>query len=223
MAICEGPALSLRASGNVGTLCYTTWRGLSVVKDAWTGTVPNTSKQLVLQGYMTTVSQAWGGLLTPAERASWERRATSVVWQGRFGRPYVPNGYQLFIKWNMRRKLMGLTIMQKAPAEQERVYIDNLRCTVHSSEPATLLWLMKSAYVVIDGYGIEYYKAGPYDSGGRKPIAGEWLFRSRKVPPDYLVDYNVIPGKWYWYRARAITEFGDVSNWFQKQVKYIAP
>lgn len=220
MAIVKGPALSVEASGNLGAICYSRWGNLQIAKDVWTGTVPNTAKQVVIQGYMTSVSQAWGGTLSTADRQTWTDLARSIVWRSRLGDTYVPRGYQLFMKWNIRRKVMGLAIMLTAPVVQERVFVLDLNHGVYLTGPFIAVNLRKEVGVGVDGYGVEYYRAGPYESGGRSPIEGEWLFIDREVPPGVYKDYDVIVNKWYWYRGRQIAKFGDVGNWFQIQVQF---
>lgn len=219
MAIVKGPALSQRASGNLGALCYSRWRSLAIARGVWTGTVISTPKQVTQQGKLTAVAQAWGQLLSPGQRQTWVERAVTVVWSDRFGEPYIPTSYQLFMKWNVRRKVMGLGILLDAPVVEEWVFVQWLKITVAPGTPCTRLWLLQDDVAMVESYGIEYWKAGPYNSGGRNPLAGEWRFLTRKVPPAYYRDNDVIVGKWYWYRARAIAEFGDVQNWFVEQVQ----
>lgn len=218
MAIVKGPALSIQASGNLGPICFSRWRGLAIARDVWTGTVPNTTKQVIQQGYLTTAAQAWGGTLTAAERQTWNDRAETILWRDRMGDQYIPTGYQLFMKWNVRRLVMTLTIMKDAPMLQEWVYVYKLFATPYPGEPAVRMWLRPGDTGLVQSYGIEYWKAGPYDSGGRNPIEGEWRFLVLKVPPAYYKDSDVIVDKFYWYRARAVAEFGDVQNWFYKQI-----
>lgn len=219
MAIVKGPALSLKASGNLGAICYSSWRSLAIARDTWTGTVPNTAKQVAQQNRIIEVAQAWGQTLSPVKRQTWVERALEVVWSDRFGEPYIPTGYQLFMKWNVRRRVMGLSILLAAPVLQEWVYVLELVVTPYPGTPCTRMWLFWTDGGLVESYGIEYWKAGPYDSGGKHPLAGEWRFMVRKVPPAYYKDSNVILNKWYWYRARAIAEYGDVQNWFQQQVQ----
>lgn len=221
MAIVKAPALSLDASGNLGGICYSKWRGLAIARDVWTGTVPNTSKQVVQQGYMTLVSQAWGGTLDSDERQTWVDRAKTIVWSDRLGSPYIPSGYQLYMKWNIRRLCMGLSIMKIAPVQQEWVYVQELNLLVQEPYKIEIRLFEKVGSSIVQSYGVEYYKAGPYNSGGRKPIEGEWLLLSQKIPPAKYNDTAVITGKWYWYKGRAISKFGDVQNWFTEQVQFI--
>ena len=220
IAIVKAPALSIDASGNVGGICYSKWRSLSIAKSAWTGTVPNTTKQIAQQVILTAVSKDWGQTLNIEERKTWSNLAKAIVWSDRFGSPYIPNGYQLFMKWNIRRKVMGLAIMKVAPSVQEKVYVKMLAIQVLMATLRIKINLLKSWYFEHEGYGTEYYKAGPYDSGGRSPIEGEWRFLDRQIPPNNYWDMAVVINKWYWYRGRQISEFGDVGNWFQEQVQF---
>jgi len=219
MAVVKGPALSLRASGNLGAICYSRWRSLAIARDVWTGTQTSSPEQLVQRGYFTEVTQAWGQTLTAEQRETWLERAVTVLWRDRMGDTYVPTGFQLFMKWNVRRRVIGLTILTDAPMLQEWVFVFQLVTTPDAGVPCVRMWLRPGMTGLVDSYGIEYYKAGPYNSGGRSPIAGEWAFLARKIPPAYYKDSDVIVGKWYWYRGRAIAEFGDVQNWFQEQVQ----
>jgi len=218
MAIVKGPAFSISASGNLGAICYAPWRGLMIARDVWTGTVPNTGLQVAQQAKLTTVSQAWGGTLTSDQRGTWERRAQTVIWKNRLGDPYIPSGYQLFMKWNIRRLVSGLGLKVIAPAEQEWVDVDFFRCV--SGGAGTLVRLeLQSGGVIVNSWGLEFDKAGPYDSGGRRPIAGEWLNRYRFDPPQDANDHQVVINKWYWYRARCVSKNGGVQNWWVKQVQ----
>lgn len=218
MAIVDGPALSLRASGNLGAICYAPWRSLKIARDVWTGTVPNTAKQVTQQGYLTTVSQAWGGTLTADERETWNGRAKTVIWSDRLGNPYIPNGYQLFMKWNIRRLVMGLAILTTAPGAQDWETVEYLYTTYNVGGAYAQAKLLDWGAGYPSSYGLEYYRAGPYDSGGRNPIEGEWRFKKRTVPPNRYNDTTVVALKWYWYRARQIAQYGDVGNWFEGQV-----
>ncbi|MBA7661772.1 hypothetical protein ES703_69792 [subsurface metagenome] len=193
---------------------------MAIARDVWTGTVPNTPKQVTQQGNLSAVALAWGVQLSPGQRETWYDRAKTVVWRDRMGEQYIPTGYQLFMKWNIRRKVMGLSILTDAPITQAWVYIEELELLANVPMSYIQMTLWKTVSQAAESYGVEFYKAGPFDSGGRRPIAGEWLFLARKVPPSTNYDYDVVFGKWYWYRGRAIAEFGDVQNWFQEQVHY---
>jgi len=220
MAIVKGPALSIEASGNLGAICYSKHGSLQIARAVWTGTVPNTTKQVVQQGFLKTASQAWGSISFGCDRDSYNNLAKSIVWRDRLGSPYIPSGYQLFMKWNIRRLVMGLGLMVKAPPIQEWVDVKELVIFWHAVGPKFIMRLVRTVTPVQypESYGVEIYKAGPYNSGGRNPIEGEWRFLTSMVPPTTYYDTDINSTKFYWYRARAIVEFGDVQNWFEEQV-----
>lgn len=216
MAIVKNPALSLEASGNLGGLCYTRWRELQVVRSAWQGTVPNTTLQVTYQGYLTEVSKKWSSLLTTGQRRAWDERAESVKWVSRLATVYQPSGYQLYMKWNIMRRVIGLAVEADPPTLVPLngptqflvvygVWTDKIRCTMKGYTSAPL------------PYCIQYFRAGPYDNGGRRAIAPE--YRLKQVQTDSSnewrwFDFDVLPGKWYWYKAREVWEWGEVGNWW---------
>lgn len=114
---------------------------------------------------------------------------------------------------------MGLSIMLKAPGVQEWVDVGKLE--IHCRIGNIRITLFAPFRVVLDCYGVEYYRAGPFNSGGRRPLEGEWRFIRRRIPPGDHYDREAKELKWYWYRGRQISEFGDVGNWFTDQTQYI--
>jgi len=217
MGIVVGPAFSIAASGNISGICFQPVNGRTIAKAPWSGTVPNTAKQITQQGYLKSVAENWGQLLSAAERLTWERRAETVKFQGRLGVSYTPSGYQLYMKWNIRRLVMGLGMMSVAPGMQNWEHVEYLAVGWDAPNVRFFNRLSKSYGVNVDSYGVEFYRAGPFNSGGRKPIAGDWRFYIRKVPPAPMADYSVVANKWYFYKARQVAEFGDVGNWFVGQ------
>lgn len=217
MALVRNPVFSTEASGNVCGINFTRWRGLAVARCAWSGTVPNTTLQVEQQDILIIVAGNWGNLLTTAQRNTYTESAKQVRWTGRLGDPYIPNGYQLFMKLNIRRLVIGLGVMLTAPPVQEWVYVHDMTAASVPGAKITVKLRSHASGTLVQSYGVEYYRAGPYVSGGRRPIDGEWRFKSRKVPPAQYVDTDVNLNEWYWYRARQISEFGDVGNWFEIQ------
>lgn len=217
MAKVKGPALSLEASGNLGAICYSRWRGLRIARDVWTGTYPGTSAQIEVNNRMTTVSQAWGNTLTEAQREAWREAARSQVWKSELGDTWRPSGYNYFCRQNLNRLMMGLGIMTIPPAAVPDIYCDEFEL---KWEATTMVVMMQLKGFVTGAYPdqVQYFKAGPYDSQGRRPIEGEWRYYDKQLPGSWLYDYDVVIYKWYWYRARWFTNEGFVGNWFPEQV-----
>lgn len=218
MAVVKAPALSLEASGNLGGICYSRWRSLQIARDTWTGTYPGTSRQLLINGYMTTVSKAWGGTLTADQREAWNEAAREQTWKSRLGGDFNPAGYMYYMKLNLVRAFIGLGISSLPPIRKPPVYADWFDVYW---EPAFGDIRGKLRDFVTGHYpdGVIYQKAGPYDSGGRRPIEGEWRHRTKR-PPDFLfIDGDLVSYKWYWYRAKWYMFSGVTGNWFTEQVQ----
>lgn len=218
MAIVKGPALSLEASGNLGAICYSRYRGLQIARDTWTGTYPGTTKQLAINASMTTVSQAWGGTLLPAEREAWVEAAREQTWKNRLGGDFIPSGYMYYMKLNLVRAFLGLGILKMPPAKPTEVYADRFEPVWMPAKIQIWGRLQKFA----SGYypdGVFYYRAGPYNSGGRSPIEGEWRFLVKQLPDVYFKDGDLVSYKWYWYRAKWYLNEGITGNFFVAQVQ----
>lgn len=72
MAVVINPALSTAASGNLGPINYTRWRGMAVARAATTWTFTPSTKQTVYETMLRTVTRAWGGVLSASERQMWD-------------------------------------------------------------------------------------------------------------------------------------------------------
>lgn len=216
MAVVKGPAFSIEASGNVGAINYTRWRGMAVVRAAWTGTVPNTPAQMVIQTYMKDTTQAWGGTLTEAERQAWREYAVNEVRTNRLGQIYTPTGYQVFTQLNVQRKIFLLLLMKLPPASKGTSMVGAF----------SAIWNIISLKVdvVIDGWpvayppdGCQYWKAGPFMSPGYRALENEYRLEQTYRPAAAWADGNVISLRYYWYKARIIFDSGYVGNFFYDQ------
>lgn len=218
MAIVKGAFHSELASGNVGSLCASRWRGLQIIRDAWTGEVPNTSAQQTYQGHLTTCAQYWGGTLTAAQRQLWEEQARSWQLPNRFGEPYHPSGYILFMHVNMIRKRHAKSITAVPLEIPSPAMGMNFQITVEPSIPRTY---MRFYTWIGSPDRVEFWKAGPYESGGRRALAGEFRFKEGKPAGSLFYDYAVTYGKWYWYKARWIEYAGTTAPFHIQQVQII--
>lgn len=218
MAVVKAPALSLDASGNLGGICYSKWRGLSIARSVWTGTDPNTVKQQAQRALMTAVSQAWSGVLTASERESWSKAASEQVRMSRVKTTYVPTGYQYFCETNLIIQKIPFPIITTPVAfKQEDGFFD-----------MGVFWEPFLQHVVIqlldvvdgtnDKYYTEIYRAGPYINGGRHALAGE--YRALDLWSKIIdgIDATATAGNYYWYKVRWLWRLGVVGNWFERQV-----
>lgn len=217
MAIVKNPALSMDASGNLGGICYSKYRGVNVARDTWTGTYPGTSKQLAQNALMTTVSQAWGSAGSTVDREAWEIYARTVQLKNRLGSLYIPTGFGIYMKLNLQRAKWGLSILNEPLLELEPKDPGTIFMHRYYTPDRWIVNLGTGVWVSHAGEGTQYFKAGPFDSPGRKPIEGEWRHLQTRIPPEYGYSYDAIAGKWYWMRARQIWLSGWVGNFFNIQ------
>lgn len=217
MAVVKSPALSLDASGNLGGICFSRWRGFNIARDAWTGTVPNTSAQQTYQNDLTTVSQAWGGNLDSDDRQAWEDYSKSQFMIDRFGEKYTPSGYSLYMSYNMNRLRWGTAILLRPYNDPEPMYAQewDVEWDAPNTRVHVRIWLFLSTGRPDK---LEYWQAGPYASGGRKPIAGEWRLKLVTSVGGRYYHNNPPIGSWFWYKARMCMDTGVVSNFIQDQI-----
>lgn len=216
MAIVKNPALSSEASGNVGGLCYTRWRELQVVRGPWTGTVPNTTDQQTYQAFLTTVSKKWSELLTALERVLWEEAAETEEWTSRLGTNYRPSGYQLYLKYNIQRLVVGMTLTTVPIIKVHHAQIRAIFPRFGYS--ATQIDVRTSVRKLIGEaapYCIQYWRAGPFDTPGHRAMGPEYRLKQNETDPGdsyKWTDYPPVQGKWYWYKCRAVWEWGGVTG-----------
>ena len=218
MAKVKSPALSMMASGNLGDICYTRYRGTAVARSAWSGTQTATTDQLAQRAKMTLLSAAWGGTLNAGERTKWSELAKQLSFIDRVGNHYSPNGYTLFIQRNMNRLKLGLS-MSNDPVEGNGAIDDSLNGVI-SKLSGTYIQSYCKTYQgnIIQSTAWELWKAGPFDSPGRTAIAPEYRLLTCVIGSKTYDDYAVTFCKYYWYRIRWIDKDGRVGNFHQHQI-----
>jgi len=218
MAVVKAPALSLDASGNLGGICYSKWRSLNVARSPWTGTVPNTTAQQTIQGYLTAVSQTWSGGLSEAERQSWRNVARGLVRISRGMTKYVPSGYQYFVEVNMVRARLTQPLLKTPHTGFPESGFEEVSLQWATGELKVIILIENVFKSPVTQFYVEVWRAGPFENGGRHAIAGEYRFL--KFWPSLVDgdDNTVLQLKYYWYKVRWVWEFGVSGNWFERQV-----
>ncbi|MBA7637166.1 hypothetical protein ES703_44801 [subsurface metagenome] len=219
MAIVIGPGMSQQASGNIGAVNFTRWKGVQVARTTYVPFYTPSGKQMTQRGLMTFVSAQWGTALTPAERQAWEERAADIVVKNRLGIEYKPSGYQLFMKWNIQAQVFSYPINFKPPNGPAPVYVWRVQAEPDPFMSANEVTMEKALTVPVDADGFQIYRAGPYDSGGRRPIRPEYRHLTTVWGTYYYHDYAVTDTKWYWYWCRWFFGVGFVGNWWEVQIQ----
>lgn len=218
MAVVKGPALSIVASGNLGAICYSKWGELQIARDVWTGTVPNTTKQIAQQQLIKDCAQYWGGTLTDGQRESWRELAREITFRNRFGEPVHYSGYVLFMSRNVNRLRWGYAIMDLPIAVGP--YMKWSTIIIRSEASGYQIRFQATGYS--SGLApdlLEAWIAGPYDSGGRQPIEPEFkIVGYDKVSPLVVFKTALSVGKYYHCRMRLGDKAGVTSSWESRHV-----
>lgn len=214
MAIVDNPALSMRASGTMGAINYTIWRGQHVARARTTLVCPMTTPQEKAQNAVKSASQGWSGTLTESERQVWEETARSRKLINRLGNEYRPTGYLLYMKYSVQAILLGGSLLTAPPLESR------------SAMPTALSVAANAAPGKVDidctfevGYDqpdvVQIFRAGPFDGEGRKAIAPEYLEVQQVTTPYSWQDTGLSSSKYYWYRVRwGWTDGVKSNNWY---------
>lgn len=213
MAVVKGPALSMVASGNLGAICYSKWGELQIARDVWTGTVPNTTKQIAQQQLIKDCAQAWGGTLTEGERESWRGLAREVTFRNRFGEPVHYSGYVVFMSRNVNRLRWSYALAKKPVIVKNKLNWGSVHIEPESAGTA-IRFMATNFPAGMRADLLEAWIAGPYTSGGRVAIEPEYkLLGIDKSPPLSIMKYGLAPGDYYWCRMRLGDKAGVTSAW----------
>ncbi|MBA7658809.1 hypothetical protein ES703_66768 [subsurface metagenome] len=217
MAIVKGPALSIDASGNLGSICYAKWRGLQIARAAWSGTPTPTQLQTDQKDRVVTVCAAWSGTLNEAERQSWRAAAADQIRMTRVNTTYVPSGYQYFVGLSVQLLRQGFAIEKLPPTAMEpylHTYITAFQSTGIDSARTRFEGRVPSYPTTIQG---EDWMAGPFLNGGYHAQPYDYRFQEFRTISSGNLYTNLGYGTYYWWKMRWIDESGRVGNWFEIQ------
>lgn len=217
MAIVEGPALSLRASGNLGTICYASWRGVMIARDIWTGEQPNVGRQAVVQNIFEEVVKAWSLACTAEDRAAWAEFASKLTVTNRLGMQYRPTGYQTFVRMNVFRRQELPDIDRTPPREVKAVHPGLVDISYGALGGEAYVNMTDWAGGVVPDMA-QIYKAGPFLRGGYHARTCDYRWIVSAPAPFFHLFTGLGPGKFYWFRVRWFLNAGVVGVWHEGQV-----
>ncbi len=218
MAIVKGPALSIDASGNLGPICFAKWRGFQIARAAKSSEPSHTPLQEEQWGRAVTAAQAWSGVLTDPERASWRAAAADQVRLSRVNTKYVPSGYHYFLGLTIQLLRQGLPIAPLPPIAQPPfifMYIEALQLVGQLRLRTYFKDRTPDSSTHIKG---EDWMAGPYTSGGYHPQPYDYKFQEFRSVTSGNLYSDLIPDTYYWFKMRWIDDTGRVGNWFETVV-----
>lgn len=215
MAIVKGPALSIDASGNVGSICYAKWRGLQIARAAWSGAPTPTQLQTDQKNRVVTACAAWSGTLTEAERQSWKLAAVDQIRMSRLKTPYIPTGYQYFIGLTVQLLRQGFSIRKLPPPMGEPFLFTSItayQVTGYEYLRTRFEGRVPSSSSVVQG---EDWIAGPFANEGYTPQNYDFRFVEFRLIHAGNLYTSLVVDMYYWFRMRWIDAWGRVGNWFE--------
>jgi len=93
------------------------------------------------------------------------------------GQKYHPSGYQLFMKWNVQLLQCGGSVQASAPIAMYETDILELQSVTNGFPGQMDVNLYKTGPLQIDAAYVVIFRAGPWLSGGRRPIEPEYPIR----------------------------------------------
>ena len=111
----RSPMHSIDVRGKFGTsLVFAIWRGLNYIRGLTIPANPQTDRQMLVRGYMTTLSRAWAALVD-GERQAWRDYALLHPVNNVFGQTFLPSGFNVYVGLNSLVLDQGLTAIDTPP------------------------------------------------------------------------------------------------------------
>jgi len=111
----RSPMHSIDVRGKFGTsLVFAIWRGLNYLRGLTIPANPQTARQMLVRGYMTTLSRAWAALVD-GERTAWRDYALLHPVTNVFGQTFLASGFNVYVGLNTLVLDQGLTAVDTPP------------------------------------------------------------------------------------------------------------
>jgi hypothetical protein len=104
------------ARGSVGAHTFTKGRFGPVLRQKVSPVQPRSAKVMAIRAFFQRISGYWSSAAMDAYRAGWDSLAAITNFTNAFGNTYHPTGLQLFQMCNRNLQLLGLPILDPAPA-----------------------------------------------------------------------------------------------------------
>lgn len=201
----RGPLHSIDARGRMGVaFVLSIWRGLNYARVLAIPTNPQSSRQLSIRGFLTTLSRLWAAL-TDAQRTAWEEYADAQTRKNVFGQAVKASGINEYIALGVVAEDAGETAVSDPPVTDEPAYPAELE--VNPGEVGGNISIEWSA---TDGDFIDIWIT-PQLGAGRKayPTDFRHLHYEAIATLSYIVA-DLVPEGIYGVKARAIRNSGQV-------------
>lgn len=215
MAKIVGPFHSDAAIGTVGLLTASVWRGMPVMRQK---SMPKVSHILSIaenRALLGWLSREWIEL-SDAQRAEWKDYADNHPQPDGFGGTFLMTGQNAFIMLNHTAvRLDDDSAMQVTPPGQAPLATLMTFAAISGvTNPGDvdLTWTLPGTPAATDF--VEIQTAGPFGSVAKVSVESRYAFK-QSVAGNLLLDTveDLVETKWYWFRARYVDEYGQVTAW----------
>lgn len=187
-------------------------------------TNPNTARQQAVRGFMATLTTRWAQTLSAAQRTAWNLYGTSVAMKNRLGEVVHLTGFNHYIRSNIWRLDLGITIVDDGPVVFELPAKDG-SIAISASAGTQMVgftfddgadWCSEDNAVIV-------ILQGAPQNAQRNFFDGPWRGRSAKAgnsvtpitsPQEYASIFVVAEGQRFWVKFRILMADGRLSEEF---------
>lgn len=202
-------SIDVRGRFGVGPV-FSIWRGLNYARIFAVPTNPRSTRQLVMRGYITDASRAWGGL-TDAQRAGWETFAEAQNRKNVFGQDFTTSGFNEYCALYVMASDIGETPVSDAPTTSAPLLVTDGAITAGSgSGEIDVDWTAGQG-----GY-VDIYIT-PVLPAGRAPQDNNYRHDSYTADVTATKTLSgLVSGGKYGVKIRQIFANGQIGPWLQE-------
>lgn len=174
---------------------------------------------------MQFLTEEWGDLLTPAQRAAWENYAAAISWLNRLGETVKLTGFNHFIRSNFARLAVGEALIAEGPIVLTLPHGDPLMVVTIGAAAGITVAFDDTLDWVDEDSGFFMIDLGQPQNATRNFFGGPYRFDSfiqgdSTTPPTTpdgptaTTTWSFLEGQIIWARAKILREDGRVSNHF---------
>lgn len=207
MAKLLDPLRSSEARGKVGGTIYNTCRGIKYAKVFTSPKNPKSPRQLLMRGFLTTCSRAWGGL-TGTNRTGWADWAFLRPIPDWTGNSIILSGFNAYVALTTRLLDMGKPAVATAPTAEGPATPAAVVATPGAGQISFALTPYGGTATTVD-----VWLQGPMNVGRMGSIrhAAHKAYGPGETSP--FVVTAITPGYYTWW-MRALSETdGQASSW----------
>lgn len=218
----------VQMAGSIGGTTFARNRSGNYARARTTPVNPNTALQVVVRAAMAWLTDRWSLGLTAVQRTAWNLYAANVVMANRLGESINLSGFNHYIRTNLIRKQLGLSIIDAGPVIFEIPASDPVLSITASAATQiitvtyddTLNWANETEGFLFFFQGLPQnpqrnFFGGPWRSLGS--VAGE-----TGIPPPSpalpAAVYAIAAGQRQWIYARISRADGRLSAPFRADV-----